>query len=294
MVVVRIYGGLGNQFFQYALGRNLASLLKTDLVIDTSWYKKIPKGDTVRIFELSRYKISGRYPKGTEAFLCLLYGNRLLRKIPFIFNFMKWHYIKEKNFLFDENILKLKGNLYLDGYWQSFKYFDQAQKIIRNELVTEIGFSELDNQIIKKIKKHNSVSIHIRRGDYVNNKQSFNVHGVCSLDYYNAAISLILSKVQNPYFFIFSDDLVWAKQNLSLPSSSNVVFVDHNNTENAFQDMRLMSMCHHNIIANSTFSWWAAWLNLTKEKIVIAPQQWFANKTLKEIQSLFPLEWILL
>lgn len=196
--------------------------------------------------------------------------------------------IVQRNFGYDLKYIHFKPSskhsYLLDGYWQSEKYFASCVNQVRQAF----KFPSLDkgNQLIaQQIEQVNSVSVHVRRGDYVNNP----LHGdICTLDYYKRAIGIINSKIANPQFYVFSDDVAWCKDNLSLP---NAVYVDGNQGKNSYKDMQLISLCKCNIIANSSFSWWGAWLNINSNKVVIAPRKWF-NDTRFNVSDLLPNEWI--
>ena len=195
----------------------------------------------------------------------------------------------EESFTFDERIMKLKGNLYLDGYWQTEMYF----KSIRNELLDDFEIksspSGENSSMLDLICKSNSVSVHIRRGDYVNNAETFQKHGVSSMEYYNKAINYINKRVENTHFFIFSDDIEWVRQNFTIKHA--IHFIGFNDASKNFEDLRLMKNCKHNIIANSSFSWWGAWLNENPNKIVIAPANWF-NDISVNTNNLIPSDWV--
>jgi hypothetical protein len=149
---------------------------------------------------------------------------------------------------------------------------------------------ELNEELFENIITHNSVALHVRRGDYLTNTSAANYHGVCSLLYYQKAIDLLSSQYSNLYFYVFSDDIKWAESNLTIPFPTT--FIGHNFGDQSFQDLRLISRCKHQIIANSSFSWWGAWLNSYENKTVIAPKKWFLNN--KKTESLFPPSWQLL
>ena len=139
------------------------------------------------------------------------------------------------------------------------------------------------------IADSNSVSIHIRRGDYVADPTMYTSHGTCDIDYYNRCVESLTEKVKDTSFFVFSDDPQWSRDSLKLQYPA--IFVDHNDMEHGYEDMRLMSQCKHNIIANSSFSWWGAWLNNNENKIVLAPEKWFAKKTYI-INDMIPVQWV--
>jgi hypothetical protein len=194
----------------------------------------------------------------------------------------------EKNLKFDEKFFLLKDNSYLDGYFQSEKYFVEMKEILRDEFSLVDQLPKKYSLLDEKIKSINSVAIHVRRGDYLSNKDTLRIHGVCSIDYYTNAINLIKERVSDPIFYIFSDDINWVKNNLDLPENSE--FIDGNENRPEI-DLTLMMSCKHFIIANSSFSWWGAWLSSFESKVVIAPTPWFddANYVAEDIYS---KQWI--
>ena len=185
-------------------------------------------------------------------------------------------------------INQVSPNAYLMGYWQSEKYFQFIEAIIRADFVFKQAMSNSNQLIANQIEQSNAVSLHVRRGDYANNPLTAATHGLCSMDYYMQAIQHIGECVYEPNFFIFSDDIVWVKENLKI--NFPCFYVDGNYGEESYNDMRLMSLCKHHIIANSSFSWWGAWLNQYAGKIVIAPNKWFAHDT--DVKDLLPESWV--
>jgi len=279
-------GGLGNQMFQYAAGRQLAHLHRTELKIDLSWFKNITAVDTKRQYELGAFNIQEHFasPLETGRFR----EGFLLRRFGFLFPFRKQCHIIERHYHFDPDILQLPDNVYLEGYWQSPKYFSDIQDIIRTEFTVKSGPGTGNRSMAEEIGRTESVAIHVRRGDYVSNPSISNRYGTCSMEYYQTAMKTILGQVRQPHFFVFSDDAAGAKENLSWIAPST--FIDLNGPDNAFEDMRLLSLCKHHIIANSSFSWWGAWLSKKPEKIVIAPRQWFKDKYINT-DDLIPTKW---
>ncbi len=280
MIVVKIFGGLGNQLFQYAFGRRLAIDRNTDLYIDLSMYNQtLNSNQTIRDVELHLFKINCKVAdeqvirQFSQSKINKLINEFLIRS-PFI---TSANYLREPHFHFYENALHVGKQIYINGYWQSEKYFSS----IRNQLLTElIPNSELSNMsqlICNEIINNNAVSIHIRRGDYVSSEINQSIYHLWSIDYYINAIDYITTKISQPKFFVFSDDVEWVKSNLII--DYDVTFVDHNKGKYSYQDLILMSKCKHNIIANSSFSWWAAWLNQNANKIIIAPEKWFKDKS---------------
>ena len=285
MIVVRLWGGLGNQMFQYAAGRSAAMANQTNLVYDLGWYRHTPKYNTPRQFELVRYPVLGREATEKEESTGRFYTGRILRRLPLLPR--PWHLLRENGFDYDIAVQNARDNTYLNGYWQSYRYFEGFAGILREELTPKIPPGAKDMIVLNQIEDSCSVSVHVRRGDYITKKTALNVHGVCTLEYYRTAFNTIKSLVQDPHFFVFSDDTQWSQENLVFPGRAT--FVDHNSPATAFQDMRLMSQCRHHIVANSSFSWWGAWLNLRPDKIVIAPRKWFADG--RSTNDLIPADW---
>lgn len=274
MIIVKLRGGLGNQMFQYALGRNLALKNNTRLKFDITELKR----DKLRNYELNIFQIS--------ADILSWFESVFLRTLFKIFH-GNYAYIREKSLHFDRTLLEKKGNLYLDGYWPCEKYFRHIRDILKKDFEIRSEPNKKNKLMLKKIKNTNSVCIHVRRGDYVKNPKTNKFHGTCSLKYYYNSIKRIEKKVKNPVFFVFSDDLGWSKKNLKINHST--VFVDINGPENGCEDLRLMSNCNHFIIANSSFSWWGAWLSENEDKIIFAPKRWFNGSDGGDI---IPKVWI--
>lgn len=291
MIITRLIGGLGNQMFQYAAGRRLAFHHNTELKLDITRFNEI-KNITQRQYYLSHMQIEGtlateddldRVPKSTY-FTKKLYLiiNRAIKRAPPVF------VEKESNFKFNPNFFSLPDNVYLEGYWQSEKYFKTIENEIRSDFILKEK-PDLHNALVAdEIEKSNAVSIHIRRGDYIANPITFEYHGVCPLEYYYAAINFIAKKISDTHFYIFSDDPKWVQQNLKINFPHT--YVTHNQNSKDYMDLWLMSLCKHHVIANSSFSWWGAWLSNNKDKIVIAPKKWF-NQPYIDIKDLIPDSW---
>lgn len=291
MIIINLKGGIGNQLFQYALGRQLSLKNNTELFFDIcafrtyKWHK----------YSLDLFSIE-------EKFFTRNFKNRILLRYYTYTQQSKQHYkrfkLTEDTFKpFDSNILNAGKNTYLDGYWQSEKYFIQNKHIIINDLIIKRELNGINKEISATLNACNSVSIHIRRGNYVSNSEVNNTHGTCDSNYYDKSIKYIIHRVQNPHFFIFSDEIEWAKSNFKInyPHTfidSNIGYDGENYQDDKnVDDLRLMSLCKHNIIANSSFSWWGAWLNQNPEKIVVAPKKWFNDETI-DTSDLIPENWI--
>lgn len=289
MVVTQILGGLGNQMFQYATGRALAWRLNTGLKLDFSGFKAYP----LRRFALNCFKIQAAIISQKEL-------DKAKRKLPKFLPpsfkkaasyliqrivFKEKHFYEKSFHRFDPNFFKLKGNVYLHGIWHSEKYFKNAETIIRKDFSFKKPPDKKNKKMLERISRTNSVSIHVRRTDFVNNPNCL----ALGLDFYQKAVALIKKKISNPFFFVFSDDLSWCQANLKVDQKT--VYVDCNLDGKDYEDMRLMSSCQHHIIANSAFSWWGAWLNANKNKIVIGSKRWLKNRSL-DTSNMVPESWL--
>ena len=283
MIIVRVSSGLGNQMFQYALYLSLKER-KDDVKMDLSYYDfNSPHNG----YELdSVFGIVGDVASNQES---LEFGDikrgflsRARRKFVYL---KKTHY-KEKKFSYNREVFEI-DNVYLSGYWQTEKYFCEIENKIKSAFVFKRDIGEYNASIIRKMREKESVSIHIRRGDYEGETKTSKKHGrICDLDYYEKAIRFMKLRVGKSDFYVFSDEPNWVRENLKI---ENAVYVDWNTGKNSYLDMQLMSNCRHNIIANSSFSWWGAWLNDNTEKIVVAPGKWFNSD--EDISDIVPLGW---
>jgi hypothetical protein len=257
---VKLDGGLGNQMFQYAAGRRLALKHGVPLELDLSWLKTTERAGWGRSYQLDCFNIQARKR-----------SNISISKIRRLFH--KQITIQERDRRFNASVLDAPDDSYLIGYWQCETYFKDVEGAIRRDFTFSHLPEKRNKELMKKISNCNSVSLHFRRSDYVDVKGTNQFFGVPSLDkYYYPAVKFISERVSSPHFFVFSDDPAWGKQNLTIESPTT--FVDHNPPQRGFEDLRLISNCKHHIIANSSFSWWGAWLNPNREKIVIAPSKW--------------------
>lgn len=282
MLITQLTGGIGNQMFQYAASKAQANRLGTGLYLDKTHFQTTPLGKkNLRQYELDVFNIKESFK--SPAFHWV---KKYLKTAKVYAGFDTF---KEKHVHVHQDFFDIKDNTYIEGFFQSEKYFKEFEKEIRKDLTFRTELQDDNQSLFKKIKTVNAISLHVRRGDYVSNSETNQTHGVCSLEYYQKAISKIESKVSTPYFFLFSDEPEWVQQNLKLTHPFKIV--NHNEGENSFEDMRLMSNCQHHIIANSSFSWWGAWLNNNKNKIVIAPKEWFADKK-HDTSDIIPNTWL--
>ena len=290
VVVIRIVGGLGNQMFQYACGRAATLRNGGRLILDTSAFNKYK----LHRLGLDEFRISSLSNSKETQIPSIFHGvtNWILFKSRWLMALKGITYIKEgTNLSFQSRVFEKNKKMYLDGYWQNENYFADVADIIRAEFqLKEISIST--RTFIEKTKgKLPLVSLHIRRGDYLQNPDANFVHGVLDIKYYQEAVKLISNRIGNNFrLIVFSDDIDWAKQNLYF--DQQIIFVS-GNLESPQQDLYAMSVCDHHIIANSTFSWWGAWLNPSTSKIVVAPKRWFVSPELFR-QNICPLSWELI
>ncbi|MBW4890082.1 alpha-1,2-fucosyltransferase [Mucilaginibacter sp. HMF5004] len=284
---MQLMGGLGNQMFQYAAAKALS--LKRNIPFATDFddpYIYAKRSFGLDVFNLeyqtaTTKQLSKSKPK--TKVMRRLYkwtGN----------NPDKYLYREKKDFHYQPEFFDCNDGSYISGFWQSEKYFLDIADTIRRDFSFKNRPSAANSAWLEKIKACNAVSIHIRRGDYVSVAHTNQLHGTCNLDYYQQAINAISGKVENPVFFCFSDDIEWTKANLKTGAETH--YVDCNTTpDSGYQDMRLMSNCKHHIIANSSFSWWGAWLNPDADKVVIAPKKWLNSSDII-VKDLIPDTWL--
>jgi hypothetical protein len=281
MKIIKFLGGLGNQMFQYAFYKSLTAHGKTTYA-DVSAFKdyKLHNGlEIERIFDIKLKKANPFFSKLLKPHQ----GSRFYRKLKRIL-FLKKSYREETTeFCFNPSLFNLRGHHYFWGYWQHEDYFKNISIEIRKDFTFKQPLNVTNQNALREIQSGNSIGIHVRRGDYVNDPL---LGGLCNLDYYTSAIKTCNIRIQDPKFYVFSDDINWCRENLS--TLGTMYFIDWNKGNESFVDMQLMSNCKHQIIANSSFSWWAAWLNENPDKVVIAPKKWINNST----STLALKEWI--
>jgi hypothetical protein len=288
MVTALLSGGLGNQMFQYAAAKSLAARLDTSFAIDLYPFAKKTKA-TIRPYELDIFNI------GCVPHVSSLKGKVATKARPFIQKhrdfFQQFGILTDTYAILYQPVFEsISGNIILSGYFQNEKYFEKIAEALRTDFTFKKTLTDKNLAISGQLKATNSVAIHIRRGDYLKaNSQS----NFITLDkvYYKKAIEAILGRVENPAFFVFSEDFDWIKENLDFDNHP-VTFIDWNKGRDSYIDMQLMSLCKHNIIANSSFSWWGAWLNNNRDKMVIAPERWFREEQKnKLLDDFYPKGW---
>ncbi|MDD5165091.1 MAG: alpha-1,2-fucosyltransferase [Candidatus Pacebacteria bacterium] len=302
MIIIRISGGIGNQLFQYALGRALSLAHNTELKLDTHFYGlniepnrsfKLPHFNIQHIEQLiatdSNFIKTGiPNPIKQDVFSKII--RKGFRFIESIKPLQKRKIILEPGFDFIPEVMQIDHDCYLSGVWQSEKYFKQFETTIKSDFQLKKPLSDRGAELEKMIESSLSVSIHIRRGDQVNDPALLKKHGDLTREYYSGALEYIKEKTNGAPLrvFVFSDEIEWVKNNMNF--SPDAVYVSEYNIPD-YEELIIMSSCTHNIIAKSSYSWWGAWLNTNPQKIVIAPKQRFGDpKTIAH--DLIPESWI--
>ena len=278
MVIVRLNGGLGNQMFQYAAGRAMADRIGAELLLDTRAFEHTLARNayTRRAYALTPFNVRARLAAAADLKNWPVWVVEIGTRLRFIRPlFRRWHF--QSGIGYDPGTLMLREPVCLVGYWQSERYFIDFADAIRADFTLAHPMSGDNSRLLELAHSTVSVGLHVRRGDFVSLKDAAQVHGLCSIDYYRRAISLVRKRLPQCRFLVFSDDPQWAQTELPLDSSAEFVTGNDATPE---QDLALMRACKHHIIANSSFSWWAAWLGYSPEQIVIAPSPWYASPKL--------------
>lgn len=292
MIYIKLYGGLGNQMFQYAFAYALSLKWGGSLYLETSSFKEnCEKRDsfTPRTFELEVFDLQGK--EISREYLEKYYNrknSRFWSRLPW---FKPTTLVKENEFGYYPDFFSIKPPLLLDGYFQCENYFldysSQIKKIFAFP-ITLLNFKQLS--IFKSLSANpNAVSIHVRRGDYVTDSSIKSFHGICGTDYYRNAIEKIKSVLPDAEYYLFTDSLELVKEEFR--EFANIKYIVSESNQPSWIDMMLMSTCKHHIIANSSYSWWGAWLGVNPNKTVIAPEKWFANNEV-DYSNVVPEKWI--
>ena len=288
MIAVRLWGGLGNQLFQYSFGRSLSFTETKDLYFYKMEQKESPVSSPLEKFEIYLKYLGSNEVAKFYKLPGLGSIPRLERKI------ISWFPVLNRNVYIEKelNYHKINHNdaICYDGYWQSFKYFTPIRDILINEIKLRDS-TIIPSEIYNNIQNSNSVSMHIRRGDYLS-KSNRSIYCTCDSEYYKKAITYVKTLVPDPVFYVFSNDLTWVKEDFTFFSELNIKYIEYNSEPSSDLELFLMKSCKHNIIANSTYSWWAAWLNSYEDKIVIAPASWYFGRLNETTTDLIPSEWI--
>jgi hypothetical protein len=299
MIIVRLKGGLGNQMFQYAFGRNLAIRNNSELKLDLSYLNdRKPKAFFIfRDFELDIFEHNSEIANDSDLLKFDVPGSGYFERRNHLkfqnsineFNENNYYYLLESKFDFMPEALNFPKNSYIDGYWQSEKYFYEIANSLRGDFKFKFSLDDHSNELEKYIQDTNSVCIHVRYGYLKNFRDKF-VHGFVGLNYINSAIKIIKQKVNNPKLFIFSDYPDWCQENIKTDLPVSFPELEYPGLKN-HEYFKLISQCKHYVISNSSFSWWGAWLSDNPDKIVIAPKKWF-RLSLNNTKDLCPQNWI--
>jgi hypothetical protein len=289
MIIVKLAGGLGNQMFQFALGRHLAHKHQCELKLDlTAFNDKRPRKNFVpRDYDLEIFNVRAEAATSNEiAAFCKRTRVEVLDKALNKMFGTKATYIREPHFHFSREVFNAQDNVYLEGYWQTEKYFADIDSILRSEFSFREPMSDKAESLAQEISCVNSVCVNVRRGDFVTNHR----HGWFGTDYFEQGERIIEQNSSDHVFYVFSDDIEWCEENLRFKRPA--MFVSHEFSGRKFQDyIRLMALCKHFIIPNSSFAWWAVWFSQNPERTVIAPKRWFNMPSL-DTSDLFQPNWI--
>lgn len=289
MKIVNTIGGLGNQMFCYAFALALKEKHNEKVFVDISHFNNYGLHDGFlinEIFNVQEINIASKKEiKSLSRYIPHYKLSRIFRKL---LPKKSTEYIEKQDYVYDNLAMSVKGDCYYEGYWQSPLYFDNIKPSVKKMFTFPKSFGE--NKDIEVLMGNvDSVSIHVRRGDYLNHKSFV---GICELDYYERAINNVKKKIKDPHYFIFSNDIVWCKENLSsILDTDKVQFVSHNQGSKSFWDMYLMSCSKNMIIANSSFSWWAAYLNQYDNAYIISPVKWVNRSYNTDVH---PSSWVLI
>lgn len=292
MIVSAILGGIGNQMFQYAAGRALAVSRSESFMVDLAGFENysLHQGyELQRVFDLEAVRVGPNILRDILGWRAGHFARKVLKRSAFS-SLRGAHLAIEPHLNYWPGLDAMESPVYMMGYWQSARYFGHCEDVIRDDFRFRHPQEGRNTELAARMAACQSVSLHIRRGDYVTHKATREIMHACSLDYYREAVRRIDSQIPDAVYFVFSDDMDWVRQQADfLPRS---VLIDHNCGQDSYRDMQLMSACRHHIIANSSFSWWGAWLNPRPDKVVIAPRRWFANDW--DSKDLIPEGWVTL
>jgi len=285
---VRLTGGLGNQMFQYAAARAVALRCGEPLALDLCWFANPLASETPRHYALGNFCLDAELLNEVQPRVRFARARRWLEKrlrkeklgMP-----IYW----QKTFRYDPGILDVRAPAYLDGYFQSERYFVDCADAIFADFQPRHAPGEKTRLMLDRIRGTQAICMHVRRGDYVSSRLASAQHGLCPIDYYERGLEIVVAKLDQPHCFVFSDDPAWVRNNLALRCATTVV--DIHGPDEPQEDLRLMAACHSYVIANSSLSWWGAWLGRREGKQVIAPARWFLKEGL-DTSDLVPEDWI--
>jgi hypothetical protein len=288
--IVQLQGGLGNQLFQYATARAIAHKRQCSVLLDQSWFKKDHQDVTPREFLLTQLQTKGIL---TSLDLIVKKPKPIRKILQKIWPTCTYIYAEKSHYKFDPQLDKVPTfktqSLYLIGYWQSYRYFESIRKILQAEISPTAPLNLHYQNYLNQIQVSTSAMVHIRRGDYVHLESASKIHGFIGLKYYQQGMATLKDQHPDIHFFVFSDDPGWAKENL--PHQDRITFIDsHGSRDTVIQELELMTHCRHHLIANSSLSWWGAWLSKYETGSVICPKRW-TNDEHMNWDDLLPPHW---
>lgn len=294
MIITNLVGGLGNQMFQYAFGLRLAEISGEEVKFSSDMFAMYKSHNGFELERVFGRKIDLATSSDLSGIVGFLRAHPQTRRVLGKTKDRFFRILAGGKFISEEIYMRHKmavGSCYYQGYWQSEDFFPE-QVDLRDVYSFVVPDEDVTNRRLADeiMSDKCSVSVHIRRGDYLNPKVAA-VHGICSEEYYHLAMRHMEEKLQKPKFYIFSDDHKWVSENI-VPRYPESRLVVHNIRGDSYKDMWLMSLCAHNVVANSTFSWWGAWLNRNKNKVAVAPKFWFASSN--KAYNIVPESWVML
>jgi len=290
-IIIHLQGGLGNQLFQYATAKAISESYQVNLLLDDSWFYQTFTDITARPFLLHNLQVFETRVTHRNLSSSNKYLNKINLLLPrlneVVINCPKPFKFEDKLFCREINPAK---NYYLIGYLQSFRYFENIRNSLLVSFQPKLPLSPHYTSYLENIQQSNSIMLHIRRSDYVSLKTASTYHGALSLSYYLNCMGQMIQRHPASHFFIFSDDAEWAKSHL--PKTYRLTFIEiENRATSVVDELYLMSQCHHHIIANSSLSWWGAWLSEANEKqTILTPNRWLSKKNI-DLSDLLPATW---
>lgn len=290
MVIVHMQGGLGNQLFQYAFGRAIAARSGARLLFDMDFFDLAPGDHTARTYGLDAFGLHCERATPEQIAVARQRGSMLRARLHGLHpRLAPDRSVKERGFTFDPRMLEVRGDAYFSGYWQSPRYFAGIEQALREQVTLRLPLPDRLQGIAARIAVAGGIGVHVRRGDYISNPHASAHFVPCDAAYYAAATRMLRAEAPDTPVFIFSDDMAWAREHVPVPGEVHHVQADPH--DHPAMHLHLMAMCQHQVIANSSFSWWAAWLNQHPGRRVIAPKRWFTDPSM-DTRDLIPSDWI--
>lgn len=279
MLIVKVHYGLGNQLFQYAFARSMSLRKNIPFALDLHFYAKHQQDQHhPRVYQLNRFRIEENIAPDKDV-MTFKEPGFVQRRVASLGNLIKPYFsrriVYERGLSYDPNILRVNDDVYLSGYWQDLRYFEEFGEVIRKDLQWKEDADGRNRDLLKILQSVESVGIHFRRGDYLTDQYTVEQVGMADLAYYEESIARIEQACRDLRYFVFTDDPEWVKRHFNLDSGYELVTL--NDQKNAFEDLRLLSSCKHRIISNSSFAWWGAWLGERPGAMTFAPAVWRKN-----------------